>query len=75
VYLTFNNQEWISAKDFKYHDHKVERIAYAHTFGLDIPDLNERLRLWKAEEVLDKYPDEMPPEEVKKRDDEKAKKA
>lgn len=26
VLLTFNNQEWIAAKDFKYHDCKVDRI-------------------------------------------------
>jgi hypothetical protein len=30
VLLTFNNQEWITSKDFKYHDCKVDRLAYAH---------------------------------------------
>lgn len=73
--LTFNNQEWIASKSFKYHDCKVERIAYAHTFGLEIQDLNEREKAWRGEEALEKYPAEMPEEEKKKKDDEKAKKA
>ena len=38
VYLTFNNQEWISAKHFKYIDCKVERIAYCQNFGAEITD-------------------------------------
>jgi len=36
VSLTFNNQEWISARIFYYHDWKVERIAYAQNFGMEI---------------------------------------
>lgn len=44
VWLTFNNQEWLPAKDFKYHDHRIERLAYAHTFGLEIVDPAERDR-------------------------------
>jgi hypothetical protein len=31
--------------------------------------------MWKSEEPLEKYPEEMSHEEIKKRDDEKAKKA
>lgn len=73
--LTFNNQEWIAAKEFRYHDCKVERVAYASTFGAEIADVTEREKAWRAEEPLEKYPDEITPEEVKKRDDEKAKKA
>jgi hypothetical protein len=73
--LTFNNQEWIEAKEFKYHDCKVERIAYASGFGTEIVDPIEREKLWRAEEPLEKYPDEMPADEIKKREDEKAKKA
>jgi hypothetical protein len=42
VMLTFNNQEWIMAKEFKYHDCKVDRIQYAHTYGNDIADLVQR---------------------------------
>jgi hypothetical protein len=75
VSLTFNNQEWISAKEFKYHDCKIDRLAYAHTYGAEIADLHEREKHWKAEEALDHYPHEMPAEEVKKKEDEKAKKA
>lgn len=30
VSVTFNNQEWIPAKEFKYHDCTVSRIQYAH---------------------------------------------
>jgi hypothetical protein len=75
VMLTFNNQEWIPARQFRYHDHKVERLAYAHTFGHEIADLSERDRLWRAEEALERYPEEMVEEERKKKDEEKAKKA
>ncbi len=75
IQLTFNNQEWIHAKQFKYLDHKVERIAFASTFGIDIADPAERDKLWKAEEPIEKYPDDLPTEEVKKRDDEKLRKA
>ena len=74
VNLTFNNQEWISALEFKYHDHKVDRVAYAHTFGVDIADLGERDKAWRAEEA-EGYAADMPAEEVKKREEEKAKKA
>lgn len=75
VMLTFNNQEWISAKEFRYHDCKVERVAYAASFGAEIADPAEKEKAWRAEEPLEKYADDMPAEEVKKREDEKAKKA
>lgn len=42
---------------------------------MEVADIAEREKLWKSEEQLDKYPDEMPAEEVKKREDEKNKKA
>ncbi len=73
--LTFNNQEWIPSRVFKYHDCKVLRVAYAHTFGSDILDPHEKDKAWRSEEPLEKYPQEMPEEEKKKKDDEKAKKA
>lgn len=38
ILLTFNNQEWIPAKEFKYYDHKVERIAFVNAFGAEIAD-------------------------------------
>ena len=75
ILLTFNNQEWIPAKEFKYLDHKVERIAFAQAFAAEIVDPIEREKLWKAEEILEKYPEDLPAEEVKKRDEEKLKKA
>lgn len=60
---------------FKYHDCKVERVAFANNFGLDIPDPIEREKIFKYDEPLEKYPDEMPEEEKKKKDEEKVKKA
>ena len=75
IFMTFNNQEWIPAKEFRYFDHKVERIAFAHTFGADIADPAEREKAWKAEEPIEKYPDDLPAEEIKKRDEEKLRKA
>lgn len=32
IFLTFNNQEWIAGPDFKFHDHSVTRVAYAHQY-------------------------------------------
>lgn len=72
--LTFNNQEWIPARDFKYHDHKVERIAFASAFGAEIADAHEREKAWRAEEPIEKYPDDLPAEEVKRREEERLKK-
>ena len=75
IQLTFNNQEWIDALDFTYYDHKVERIAFATGFAAEVADQAERDKLWKAEEPIEKYPDDLPAEEVKKRDEEKLRKA
>lgn len=75
ILLTFNNQEWIEALSFKYYDHKVERIAFATGFGAEIADQAERDKLWKADEPIEKYPDDLAAEEVKKRDEEKIRKA
>jgi hypothetical protein len=49
-------------------------VAYAHNFRIDVADLHERERLWKSEEPIETYPENMPPEEIKKREDEKHKK-
>ena len=74
IQLTFNNQEWINAREFRYLDHKVERLAYA-TFPAEITDQGEKDKLWKADEAIEKYPDDLAPEEVKRREDDKLKKS
>ena len=75
VSITFNNQEWIAASTFKYHDWKVERVAYALNFASDIADPVEKEKAWKGPEAVEVYPSEMSEEERKKKDDEKTKKA
>ncbi len=76
ISITFNNQEWINvSKKFQYVDHKVDRIGYTSNWALDVADPVEREKLWKAEEPLEKYPEDLPPEEIKKRDEEKLKRA
>lgn len=37
IRITFNNQEWIDAKCFKYHESNITRLAYAHTFSVADP--------------------------------------
>ena len=73
--MTFNNQEWIFAREFRYYDHKVERVAFANAFGAEIADPAEREKAWRAEEPIEKYPEDLAAEEVKKRDEEKQRKA
>jgi hypothetical protein len=75
IQLTFNNQEWIDALEFSYYDHKVERIAFASGFAAEVADQAERDKMWKAEEPLEKVPDDLPAEEVKKREEERLRKA
>lgn len=36
IRITFNNQEWIDARTFKYHDASITRMAYAHNFSLNM---------------------------------------
>jgi len=36
IRITFNNQEWIDARVFKYHHASITRIAYAHNFSLNL---------------------------------------
>ena len=69
--ITFNNQEWIPATNFNYHDHTVTRIAYAHTFMGDAPEPEQREADWNAELPEEEYPEEMTEDERKKKDDEK----
>ena len=49
VFLTYNNQEWIPGPDFKYHDHKVVRFAYAHDFMDHTVDQEELEKNWLGE--------------------------
>lgn len=72
IKLTLNNQEWIDALQFHYHDCEISRVAYANP----APDATteEREHIWNAEEPEEHWPDDMPEEERKKREDEKAKK-
>ena len=73
MYLTINNQEWISSLAFKYHDWKITRFAYAPlTFGEGL-DPEAKEVLWNELEAIEKYPAEMTEEEIKKKEDEKAK--
>lgn len=74
IELTYNNQEWINALTFKYHDCKINRVAYVHNY---LPDLSpeERELKWLAEEPEeDEATEDLPEEELKKRAEEKAKK-
>lgn len=76
ISLTFNNQEWINVnKRFSYVDHKVERVSYTSNWAVEVVDPAEKEKLWRAEEPIEKYPEDLPPEEVKKRDEEKLKRA
>jgi len=74
VSLTLNNQEWINAKQFNYHDFKLNRLAYVHNFGEALEE-EERVTKWLAEEPEEPLPEEITEEEIKKRDEEKTKRA
>lgn len=37
IKITFNNQEWIDAKQFKYHESQIIRLAYGHQFSVADP--------------------------------------
>ena len=71
--MTLNNQEWIPAGSFNYHDLKLTRLAYVHNFGEQFPE-EEREERWFAEEPIEADPEDMTEDEIKKRDDERAKK-
>lgn len=75
VSLTFNNQEWIEALPFHYHDAKLARLAYVHNFGEHLVEEEEKQTKWLEEEPEEPIPEELTEEELKKRDEEKAKKA
>lgn len=63
ISLTFNNQEWVDALSFKYHDVDVTRIVYATTFGEDLETEEEKDAAWLAPDVPPPPPEEEPTEE------------
>lgn len=71
--VTYNNQEWIKAPDFRYHDAVILRLSYAHSFGSDLTP-EDREIAWLAEEPEEDMGD-LPEEEIKKKEEEKARKA
>ena len=71
--LTFNNQEWISGPDFKYHDHLVSRIAFAHNYMGETAEPEQREEEWLAEQPEEELPEEITEEEIQKREEEKQK--
>lgn len=75
VSLTFNNQEWIEALPFQYHDAKLDRLAYIHNYGEHLVEEEEKQAKWLEEEPEEPIPEELTEDELKKREEEKAKKA
>ena len=72
--LTLNNQEWIDALHFSYHDAEISRISYANQIGAPDASAEEREQIWNSEEPEENLHEDMPEEERKKKDDERAKK-
>ncbi len=75
ISLTLNNQEWITAMPFKYHDCSLTRLAFVHNFAEAILDEEEKHAKWVEEEPEEIIPAEITQDELKKRNEEKAKKA
>lgn len=73
VSLTFNNQEWISVPDYKYHDISVTRLAYVNNFAEDVESEEEKEKLWRSEEPIPEPPAEATEEEIKKWEEDRAK--
>ena len=73
--MTLNNQEWINALPFKYHDVRLTRVAFVHNFGENLPEDADKVAIWLAEEPEEQPPEDATEEELKKREEEKAKKA
>lgn len=69
--LSLNDQEWIEALKYKYHDANVVRLAYVNNDLTASLSNEERDKLWNQEEAEDTgYPEGTPEEEIKKKDDE-----
>lgn len=60
---------------FKYHDARLTRLAYVHNFGENLPEDADKVAIWQGEEPEEELPEDITEEEIKKRDEEKAKKA
>lgn len=71
ISLTLNNQEWIDALPFKYHDVSLNRLAYVHNFGENLPEDADKIAIWMGEEPEEALPEDITEEEIKKRDEEK----
>lgn len=74
ISLTYNNQEWIPVPSFKYHDISISRVAYVTNFAEEIESEEERNKLWLSEEPVARPPSGAGEEELKKLEEEKAKK-
>lgn len=74
--LSLNDQEWIEALNYKYHDANVVRLAYVNNDLTASLNPEEREKLWQQEEPEDQgYPEGTTEEEIKKKEDEAQKKA
>ena len=75
IELSLNNQEWIDALSYKYHDCSLTRLAFVHNFGEHLAEEEEKNQAWIGEEAEEEAPEDATEEELKKREDEKVKKA
>ena len=73
VSFTFNNQEWVEVPDYKYHDTSVSRISYVENFAEEVESEEEKQNLWLAEEPIETPPAEATEEEIKKWEEDQAK--
>jgi hypothetical protein len=73
--LSLNDQEWIDALSFKFHDSVVTRVAYVNNELTASLSVEERDKLWNAEEPEEALPEGLTEEELKKKEDEALKKA
>ncbi|CAI2374842.1 unnamed protein product [Moneuplotes crassus] len=73
VGLTFNNQEWIEVPGFKYHNISISHLAYADNFGEELETEEEKQKLWISEEPIEQPSAELTEEEIKKWEEDKAK--
>jgi len=69
--ITFNNQEWIPGQDFRYHDHDIERVAFAHNAMDTAIEEEEREKEWEGEVAEEELPEEITEEEIAKLNEQK----
>ena len=53
----------------------MARLAYVHNFGEALAEEEERVAKWLAEEPEEPLPEDITEDEIKKREEEKAKRA